>query len=200
MEELTRRQKTTSMGERNFITQKSREFLARLGRDHDMHMLPNLGIKFPRPLFLKAHVHPRCIARPILQRKTFRVVENRCSLQCVESIFVNLPQFAKSGLKESLDRFFWYFSLHLFGYFGLVSSLFVSVSVCFTALLSMSAPSKRTLERPRRRGSPKYIRLCKSVFLIFGEMGKKLLAANSTDSVFAEFLLHGMFNCKQRSR
>ena len=33
-------------------------------------------------------------------------------------------------------------------------------------------------------------------------MGKKLLAANSTDSVFAEFLLHRMlmFNCNQRSR
>ena len=27
---------------------------------------------------LKAHVHPRCIARPVLQKKTFRVVENRC--------------------------------------------------------------------------------------------------------------------------
>ena len=133
------------------------------------------------------------------KKKNFRVVENRC-LQCVESIFVNLPQFAKSGLKESLNRFFWYFSLHLFGYFGLVSSLFVSVSVCFTAVLSMAAPSKRTVGRPRRRGSPKYIRLRESVFLIPGEMGKKLLAVNSTDSVFAEFLLHRMFNCKQRSR
>ena len=130
-----------------------------------MHMLPNLGIKFSRPLSFKAHVHPRCIARPILQKKTFRVVENRCSLQCVEPIFVNLPHFAKSGLKESLNRFFWgYFSLHLFGYFDLVLSLFVSVSVCFTAVLSMTAPSKRTLGRPRRRGSPKYIRLCESVF------------------------------------
>ena len=130
-----------------------------------MHMLPNLGIKFSRPLSFKAHVHPRCIARPILQKKTFRVVENRCSLQCVEPIFVNLPHFAKSGLKESLNRFFGgYFSLHLFGYFGLVLSLFVSVSVCFTAVLSMTAPSKRTLGRPRRRGSPKYIRLCESVF------------------------------------
>ena len=98
------------------------------------------------------------------KKKNFRVVENRC-LQCVESIFVNLPQFAKSGLKESLNRFFWYFSLHLFGYFGLVSSLFVSVSVCFTAVLSMAAPSKRTVGRPRRRGSPKYIRLRESVFL-----------------------------------
>ena len=47
---------------------------------------------------------------------------------------------------------------------------------------------------------PKYIRLRESVFLIPGEMGKKLLAVNSTDSVFAEFLLHRMFNCKQRSR
>ena len=58
MGELTRRQKTTFMGERNFITQKS--------RDHEMHMLPNLGIKFPRPLSFKAHVLPRCIARPML--------------------------------------------------------------------------------------------------------------------------------------
>ena len=86
----------------------------------------------------------------------------------------------------------------------MVSSLFVSVSVCFTAALSMAAPSKRTVGsmvgRPRRRGSPKYIRLHESVFLIPGEMGKKLLAVNSADSVFAEFLLHRMFNCKHRSR
>ena len=123
---------------------------------------------------------------------TSRVVENRC-LKCVESIFVNRPQIAKSGLKESLNRFFWYFSLHLFVYFGLVSSLFGSVSVCFIAVLSMAAPSKRTVGRPRRRGLRKYIRLRESVFSISGEMGKKLfLPANSTDSVFAEFLLHRM--------
>ena len=31
------------------------------------------------PGSLKAHVHPKCIARPVLQKKkTFRVVENRC--------------------------------------------------------------------------------------------------------------------------
>ena len=121
------------------------------------------------------------------EKKTFRVVENRCP-QCVQSILVNLPQFAKFGLKESLHRCFWYFSLHLSGYFGLLSSLFVSVSVCFTAVLSMAAPSKRTVGRPHRLGSPKYIRLRGSVFLISGE--------------FAEFLLHRMlmFNCKQRSR
>ena len=136
---------------------------------------------------------------PCTPEKTFRVVENRC-LQCVESIFVNLPQFAKSGLKESLNRFFWYVSLHLFGYFGLVSSLFVCVSVCFTAAISMAAQSKRTVGRLRRRGSLKYIRLRESVFLISGEMGKKLLAVNFTDSTFAEFLLHRMFDCKQRSR
>ena len=132
------------------------------------------------------------------RKKCFRVVENRC-LQRVESFLVNLPQFAKFGLKESLNRCFWYFSLPLSGYFGLVSSLFVSVSVCFTAVPSMAAPSKRTVGRPHRLGSPKYIRLRGSVFLISGEMGKKLLAANFTDSVFAEFLLL-MFNCKQRSR
>ena len=85
--------------------------------------------------------------RALYSRKTtFRVVENRC-LQFVESIFVNLPQFAKSGLKESLNRFFWYFSLHLFGYFGLVSSLFVSMSVCFTAVISMAATSKEQLDK-----------------------------------------------------
>ena len=138
---------------------------------------------------LKAHVHPRCIARPVLKKKTFRVVENRC-LQCVESILVNLPLFAKFGLKESLNRCFWYFSLHLSENFGLVLSIFVSVSVCFTALLSMAGPSKRTVGRPHRLGSLKYIRLRWScVILISREMGKKLLAANSTNSVFAEFLL-----------
>ena len=65
----------------------------------------------------EAHVHPRCIARPVLQKKTFRVVENRC-LQCVESIFVNLPQFAKFGLKESLNRFFCFCFFVLFFFFS----------------------------------------------------------------------------------
>ena len=64
------------------------------------------------------------------------------------------------------------------------------MSVCFTAVLSMATPSKRMVGRPRQRGSPRYIRRRESVFLISGEMGKKLLAANSTDGVFAEFLLH----------
>ena len=68
----------------------------------------------------------------------------------------------------------------------------------FTAALSMAAPLKRTVGSPRRRGSPK-IRLRETVFYISGEMAKKLLAVNSTDSVFAEFLLRRllMFNCKQ---
>ena len=56
----------------------------------------------------------------------------------------------------------------------MVSSLFVSVSVCFTAALSMAGPSKRTVGsmvgRPRRRGSPKYTRLRESAFLIPGEV------------------------------
>ena len=58
----------------------------------------------------------------------------------------------------------------------------------FTAALLMAAPSKRTVGRPRRRGLPKYIRLREFVYLIAGEMGKKLLAVYSTDSVFAECL------------
>ena len=73
----------------------------------------------------------------------------------------------------------------------MVSCLFVSVSVCFTAALSMAAPSKGTVGKPRLR---------ESVFLISREMGKKLLSVNSTDSVFAEFFLHRMFNYEQRSR
>ena len=96
-------------------------------------------------------------------KKTFRVVENRC-LQCVKSIFVNLPQFAKSGLKESLNRFFWYFSLHLFGYFGLVSSLFVSVSVCFHCSSFDGGAIETYGWKPASTGSPKYIRLRESVF------------------------------------
>ena len=126
---------------------------------------------------------------PCTPVKTFCVVGNRC-LQCVESIFGNLPQFAKPGVKESLNRFSWYFCLHLFGYFGLVSSRFVSVGVCFTAELLMVVTSKHTVGRPLRRGSPKYISLHESIFLISGQMGKKLLTANSTVTVFAEFLLH----------
>ena len=58
--------------------------------------------------------------------------------------------------------------------------------------------------RPRRRGSPKskstFVSVNPVFFLISGEMGKKLLGVNTTDSVFSEFLLHRMFNCKQRSR
>ena len=126
--------------------------------------------------------------RALYSRKNIHVVENRC-LQCVESIVVNLPQFAKSGWKESLNRFFWYLSLHLFVYFGLVSSLFVFVSVCFTVVLSMAAPLKRTVGRLYRRGCRSTLVSVNPSFLISGEMGKKLLAANSTDSVFAEFLL-----------
>ena len=137
------------------------------------HCLVNNNITMTKAMFA---LHA---LRTLYSRKnTFCVVENRC-LHCVEPIFINLPQFAKSGLRESLNRCFWYFSLHLFAYFGLVSSLFVSVSVCFTAVLSMAALSKRTVRRLPRRGSPKYIRLRESVFLISGEMGKNLLAANS---------------------
>ena len=128
------------------------------------------------------------------RKKTFRVVEN-CCLQYAESIFVNLPQFAKFGLKESLNRFFWYFSLHLFGYFGLVSSLFVSVFVSLQHFRWRRHRNVRTVSTgvAEVHSSP-WIR-----FLISGEMGKKLLAVNSTDSVFAEFLLRRMlmFNCKQ---
>ena len=38
------------------------------------------------------------------------------------------------------------------------------------------------IDAPRQRGLPKYIRLRESLLLMSGEMGKKLLAANSTDS------------------
>ena len=60
---------------------------------------------------------------PCTPEKKIRVVENRC-FQCAESIFVNLPQFAKSGLNESLHRILLVFFFTSFGYFGLVSSLF----------------------------------------------------------------------------
>ena len=129
---------------------------------------------------------------PCTQEKTFRVVENRC-FQCVESIFVNLPQFVKACVKESLNRFSWYFSLHLLDILVWYRAV-LFLSVCFTAELLMAVPSKRTVGRPLQRGSPKYISLCESIFLISGEMGNKLLAANSTDTMFAEFLLHWMFN------
>ena len=126
---------------------------------------------------------------PCTPVKTFCVVGNRC-LQCVESIFGNLPQFAKPGVKESLNRFSWYFCLHLFGYFGLVSSLFVSVGVCFTAELLMVVTSKHTLEDRFDGGRRSILVSMNPFFLISGQMGKKLLSANSTVTVFAEFLLH----------
>ena len=95
------------------------------------------------------------------RKKTFRVVENRC-LHCVESIFVNLPQFAKSGLKESLNRFFWYFSLHLFGYFGLIWAF------CFCESLFHCTFNGGAIEtycwKTASTGSPKYIHLRESVF------------------------------------
>ena len=102
--------------------------LLRLRVSEKTNWLPPQFQRHPK-LLSEAHVHPRCIARPVLKKKTFSVVENRC-LQCVESILLNLLQFVKFGFKKSLNRCFWYFSLHLSGYFGLVSSLFVSVSVC----------------------------------------------------------------------
>ena len=80
--------------------------------------------------------------RALYSRKTtFRVVENRC-LQFVESIFVNLPQFAKSGLKESLKRFFGIFLYIFLDILVWYRAFFVSMSVRFTAVLSMAAPSK----------------------------------------------------------
>ena len=136
---------------------------------------------------------------PCTQEKTFRVVENRC-LQCEESILVNLLQFAKIGLKESLNRCFWYFSLHLSGYFGLVSSLFVSVSVCFPAALSMAAPSKRTVGGPHRLGSPKYIRLLGSVFFNLWRDGKEALGCKFYRQRVCRVPSTSNVDCKQRSR
>ena len=55
-------------------------------------------------------VHQKCFqgpcspsmhCAPCKPEKTFRIVEDRC-LQYVESIFINLPHFVKSGVKESL--------------------------------------------------------------------------------------------------
>ena len=87
---------------------------------------------------------------PCTQEKTFRVVENRC-LQCGESIFLNLPQFVKAGVKESLNRFSWYFSLHLLDILVWYRAV-LFLSVCFTAELLMAVPSKRTVGRPLQRG------------------------------------------------
>ena len=64
----------------------------------------------------------------------------------------------------------------------------------------MAAPLKCTVGRLHQRGCRSTLVSVNPPFLISGEMGKKLLASNSTDSVFAEFLLHRMFNCKQGSR
>ena len=62
---------------------------------------------------------------PCTPEKTFRIVEDRC-LQYVESIFINLPHFVKSGVRKSKQVLLVFFSLHLLGYFGLVSSRLVS--------------------------------------------------------------------------
>ena len=78
--------------------------------------------------------------RPVLKKKTFRVVENRC-LQCVESILVNHPLIAKFGLKESLKQVLLVFFFTSFWIFwSSYRAFFVSVSFCFTAILSMAAP------------------------------------------------------------
>ena len=107
------------------------------------------------------------------QEKTFRVVENRC-FQCVESILVNLPQFVKAGVKESLNRLSWYFSLHLLDMLVWYRAI-LFLSVCFTAELLMAVPSKRTVGRPLQRGSPKYISLCESIFFNLWTDGKEAL-------------------------
>ena len=71
-----------------------------------------------------------------------------------------------------------------------MSCLSVSVSVCFTAILSMAAQLKRTVGRPRLRGTAKYIRLRESVFNLWREKKEILGYGNFTDSMFAEILLH----------
>ena len=120
-------------------------------------------------------------------KKNISRIENRC-LQCVESILVNLPQFAKFGLKKSKQVLLVFF----FTSFWIFWSGIKPFCFCECLFHCSTPPSKRTVGRPHQPGSPKYIRLRGSVFLISGEMGKKLLAANTTESVSAEFLLHRM--------
>ena len=100
---------------------------------------------------------------PCTPEKTFRIVEDRC-LQYVESIFINLPHFVKSGVRESLNRFSWYFSLYIFLDILVWYRVVWFLSVCFTAELSMAVPSKRTVGRLLGRGSPNYISLRESIF------------------------------------
>ena len=74
------------------------------------------------------------------------------------------------------------------------------MSVCFTVVISMVVRLKRTVGRLHRRGRQSTLVSMNPSFLISGEVEKKLLASNSTDSVFAKFVLHRMFSCKQGSR
>ena len=151
---------------------------------------------------LKGPCSPMC-ALYSRKKKTFRVLENRC-LQCVESIFVNLPQFVKSGLKESLNRFFWYFFFYIFLDILVWYRAFLFLWVFVSLQYFRWRPHRNVLLEDRVNGGHRktFVSIRESLFWISGEMGKTLLAADSTDSVFAEFLLHRMlmFKCKQRSR
>ena len=126
---------------------------------------------------------------PCTPEKTFCVVENRC-LQCVESIFVNLPQFVKSGVKESLNRFSWYFWSGIEPF-------------CFWVFVSLQNFRWRCHQNVRLEdcfdGGRQSTLVSLIHFLNLWTDGKDALGWNSTDTMFAEFLLHWMFNCKQRS-
>ena len=147
---------------------------------------------------LKAHVHLDALRALYSRKKTFRVVEKRC-LQCVESIFVNLAQFAKSGLKKKSKQ------VHLVFFFTSFWIFWSGIEpFCFCECLfhwrTFDASAIETYGWTSASTGVAEVHSSPCIgFLISGEMGKKLLGVNSTDTVFAEFFLHRMFSCKQRS-
>ena len=57
-------------------------------------------------------------------------------------------------------------------------------------MLKMAEPARRRTGRPRLPGSVKYILLRESVFTLWRQQKENTGFGDSTDSEFAEFLLH----------
>ena len=106
---------------------------------------------------------------------------------------VNLPQFAKSVLKESLKQVLLIFFFTSFWVFWSGIEPFC----LYECLLHCSTSDGGAIETYGWKTA-----LTGVAEVYSSPRIRFFLAANSADNVFAEFLLHRMlmFNCKQRSR
>ena len=63
-------------------------------------------------------------------------------------------------------------------------------------VLKMAEPARRRAVRPRLPGSVKYIRLRESVFTLWRQKKENTGFGDSTDSEFAEYLLHRRYSTR----